>query len=207
MNLLPELLDLHAKSYTKKIKENKTMCDTMTSHLYHITNGATVYALWSHSFTRYALNIDDKDESYAEVEWKENETEPEIRFPDSWRQSNKDICNTFYSKFNSPDDLIKFLLPLAVGIILKSGKEKLIPKKLSKCKYLNCAYTEITVLPELPKCKELDCSYTKITKLPDLPKCQELDCSYTKITELPDLPECTGLISHNTKMEVELNPV
>jgi hypothetical protein len=174
------------------------MCDIMTSHLYHINNGVKVHTLYSHSETRKGLTIDHLDASYAEVEWKDGAEEPELRFPESWPESKKDECRTFYSKFNKPMELTQFLLPMAVKIRLT--KKIPLPKALPKCKLLDCYNTEITSLPALPQCGLLDCSHTEITSLPALPKCKWLDCSNTKITSLPALPECKLLYCYNTKI-------
>ena len=169
------------------------MCDTMTSHLYHITNGAVVHTLYGHSATRQALDIGDKDESYAEVEWPKNKDAPVIRFPDSWRQASREECITWYSKFNCPDDLIKALLPMAVKIQVVEGKEHLLPNKLPNLKVLRCSDTKITKLGNYPNLEYLYCYGTKITKLGNYPNLDTLYCYNTKITKLGNYPNLKEL--------------
>ena len=154
------------------------MCDRLTSHLYKIHSGPVVHTLYSHSETREALGIKDKDESYVEVEWRDIEPEPEIRFPSSWNQDARDECTTFYSKFNTPMGLAMFLMPMAVVIDCSNTNISKLPDRLDKCIRLNCSYTNISKLPDkLDKCEYLNCSYTNITKLLDrLNSCVLLIC-------------------------------
>ena len=172
------------------------MCDTMTSHLYHITNGPVVHTLWGHSETRQALEIGDKDENYVEVEWRENKTAPNIRFPDSWRQSSRDECNTFYSKFDTPEDLIRFLLPLAVKIRVVPGKEHLISKISKKATYVDLqGCTGLKTVPNFPNATGVDLEgCTGLKTVPNFPSATYVYLEgCTGLKTVPDFPNAIAV--------------
>ena len=151
------------------------MCDAMTSHLYHITNGPAIHTSSSHSQTREALKIGDQDERYAEVEWADGK-ELEIRFPGSWGDQQREDCRNFYAR-HAPTmiDLQRWVITRAAVVKIAEGHEHTLDGvgSLPACEWLDCyCCTGLAALPALPACEWLDCyGCTGLAALPELPAC------------------------------------
>ena len=57
------------------------MCEIATSHLFKVKEREMlIHTINSHSHTREALNLNGKDPNIIEIEWKESDALPSIRF-------------------------------------------------------------------------------------------------------------------------------
>ena len=85
------------------------MCEKATSHLFKVsTREIVVHSIDSHSATRAALSIGDKDTSYLEVEWIDGKTAPSIRFGDQDEYERQLIRDLYSKKFPTRIALINF---------------------------------------------------------------------------------------------------
>ena len=175
------------------------MCDKMTSHLFRMNDGPVVYTIDSHSDTRMALGIGDQDESYCDVEWCKGSCEPEIRFPASWHDDQREYCVNWYaSHMPTRDAMMRWCVLNGASVQIVPGEESVLDgvHALPKCEWLYCRYCiGLTSLPALPECKALNCpGCTGLTSLPELLKCRTLNCpGCTGLTSLPELLKCTTL--------------
>ena len=148
------------------------MCERLTSHLFKLDSGPVIHTVNSHSDTRSALSIGNMDERYVEVEWRENSPTIEIRFPDSWGDSQREHALEWYAKHTPMrEDLISYCLNGGSVIAIQNEDIGFLSSELPNCRTLSCdRCTGLTTLPDLPNCLTLSCDRcTGLTTLPDLP--------------------------------------
>jgi hypothetical protein len=175
------------------------MCERLTSHLFDLKNRKMlVHTIYSHSRTRDALGLTDKDANVVEVEWLEQAAEPYIR----WDGSRADeaerhaVYDWYARRFPTRESLVMECLRQGVIIVIRATSELDGVGELPNCTSLDCCgCTGLTELPELKECTALSCrGCTGLTKLPNLEKCTNLYCAgCTGLTKLPALEKCTHL--------------
>ena len=126
------------------------MCEKATSHLFHVKNREMlIHTIHSHSETRTALGLGDKDPSVIEVEWIEGKDNPNIRFGDQDKDEQQLVKDWYAAKFQSRLDMMRFCILRSKGSLYLRGLTTL-PEKFTFPQTVS-GYLDLSGLTTLPE--------------------------------------------------------
>ena len=85
------------------------MCERLTSHLFKVKEREIlVHTICSHSETRSALNLSDKDPNIIEVEWCDGNALPSIRFSNQDADEQQLVEDWYAKRFSNRMDMVRY---------------------------------------------------------------------------------------------------